>query len=198
MHIEYEASFYPINLEIMRAKLQNIGAQLIKPETLMKRQVFYPPQGVDKGWMRVRDEGDKITLAYKYVDGNKNKITDQKEAEIIINNFETGCSLLQAIGCTKKSYQENKREIWHYKDIEICLDTWPALQPVLEIEGKNLQEVKDFARLLELNWQDAFFDSIAYVYNKEIHVSREYIKTKPQITFTNPPSREDCVQQSSV
>ncbi len=191
MNIEYEASFYPITLEDIKTKLKNIGAKLIKPETLMKRQIFYPPQGVNKGWMRVRDEGDCITLAYKYVGGDKNKITDQKEAEIIIDNFEKGCNLLEAIGCAKKSYQENKREIWHYQNIEICLDTWPALEPVIEIEGQNLEEVKNFTEKLSLNWEDAFFDSIAYIYNTKMKVSREYIKTKKQLTFENPPSLED-------
>lgn len=191
MNIEYEASFYPININGMRTKLKNIKAKLTKPECLMKRQVFYPPQGVDKGWVRVRDEGDKITIAYKYVEGDKNKITDQKEIEIIINDFKTGCEFLESIGCVKKGYQENKREIWYFQNIEICLDTWPALKPVIEIEGNNLEEVKNLAQKLKLNWPDAFFDSIAYVYEKELKVSRHYVKTKPKLTFTNPPSYKD-------
>jgi predicted adenylyl cyclase CyaB len=191
MNIEYEASFYPIDIDEMRTKLKTIYAKLTKPECLMKRQVFYPPKSVIQGWMRVRDEGDQITLAYKYVDGDKNKITDQKETEIIINNFEAGCNLLESIGCVAKSFQESKREIWHYNNIEICLDTWPGLKPVIEIEGQNMEEVKNVAEKLDLNWSEAIFDSIAHVYEKELKVSRHYIKTKPKLTFINPPSYED-------
>lgn len=139
MKTEYEATFYPININEMRQSLKKVGAKLIKKKFLMKRRVFYPPQGIEKGWMRVRNEGDKITMAYKYVGGNKNKITDQKEIEIEINDFSQGCEFLKTIGCTPKSYQENKREIWQYKNIEICLDTWPALKTLIEIEGKNLK-----------------------------------------------------------
>jgi adenylate cyclase class 2 len=198
MQIEYEATFSQINIDEMRKKLQNIGAKLVRPEFLMKRQIFYPPPNVEQGWMRVRDEGDKITLAYKYVGGDKNKITDQKEIEIEINDYNQGCQLLKQIGCTAKSYQETKREIWHLPNIEICLDTWPSLQPVIEIESDNLDKVKETAQKLDLDWDQAIFDSIAHVYEKDLGVSRHYVKTKPQLTFENPPTKEDYLKHEKI
>ena len=40
MNIEYEATFTGINKDDIRTRLKNIGANLIKPEFLMKRVVF--------------------------------------------------------------------------------------------------------------------------------------------------------------
>ena len=170
----------------MRQKLKAIGAKLIKPEFLMKRIVFIPPKKIKNGWMRVRDEGDKITMSLKIVGGKK--ITGQKEIELVIDDFNEGCKLLEAIGAKRKSYQETKRELWHFKDVEITLDTWPGLKPIIEIEGKNEQEVKATAEKLDFDWSKAIFDSIDYVYEQELGIPRKVINNQtPEATFKNPP-----------
>ncbi|MCX6743778.1 MAG: CYTH domain-containing protein [Candidatus Parcubacteria bacterium] len=186
MNIEYEATFTKINKDQMRQKLKTSGAKLIKPEFLMKRVVFIPPKKIKNGWMRVRDEGDKITMSLKIVHGNK--ITAQKEIELVIDDFENGCKFLESIGAKRKSYQETKRELWHLNDVEITLDTWPGLKPVIEIEGKNEKDVKTVAEKLDFNWSKAIFDSIDYVYEKELGIPREVINNQtPEATFKNPP-----------
>ncbi|MCX6746313.1 MAG: CYTH domain-containing protein [Candidatus Parcubacteria bacterium] len=186
MNIEYEATFTKINKNKMHQKLKNLGARLIKPEFLMKRVVFIPPKKIKNGWMRVRDEGDKITMSLKIVHGKK--ITAQKEIELIIDDFENGCNFLESIGAKRKSYQETKRELWHLNDVEITLDTWPGLKPVIEIEGKNEQDVKAVAEKLDFDWSKAIFDSIDYVYEQELGIPREVINNQtPEATFKNPP-----------
>ena len=187
MNIEYEATFTQINKDEIRKKLQNIGAKLIKPEFLMTRIAFYPPPNIEHGWMRVRDEQDKITMCYKRVDRKTHDIANQKEIEVEINDFKKGCQLLEAIGCKQKAFQETKREIWHLDNVEISIDTWPGLNPLIEIEGKNEPEVKKVAEKLGFNWQEAIFDSIDYVYEQELGITRADIKFKPKLTFENPP-----------
>lgn len=56
-----------------------MGAKLILPEFLQKRTAFSLPQnkGKDRTWLRVRDEGNKITLTLKTINGSK--IINQKE-----------------------------------------------------------------------------------------------------------------------
>ena len=65
MKIEYEATFFPVEKEEIRNKLKSLGAELVKPEFLQQRVVFYLPKGhgVEGGWLRVRDEGDKVTAS---------------------------------------------------------------------------------------------------------------------------------------
>ena len=68
MQIELEAKFLDINPEDLREKLKENGAKLIHPERLMRRKTFdYPDKRLKKigGWIRVRDEGDKITFSRK-------------------------------------------------------------------------------------------------------------------------------------
>ena len=186
MNIEYEATFTQINKNQMRQKLKSIGAKLIKTEFLMKRVVFHPPQQIKNSWMRVRNEGDKITMSLKIVTGKK--ITDQKEIELVIDDFEEGCKFLEAIGARRKSYQETKREHWHYKNCEITLDTWPGLKPLIEIEGPNENIVKKVSEKIGFDWQDAFFGAAGDIYQKELGIPLDIINNKtPEATFKNPP-----------
>ena len=64
MKIEYEAKFPNIDKDEMREKLKNAGAVLVRPEFMQKRVTFNFPEGheISGGWLRVRDEGDKITI----------------------------------------------------------------------------------------------------------------------------------------
>ena len=73
MEIEYEATFTNINKEHIRQKLSSIGATLEREEYLQRRTVFNLPKNneIAGGWLRVRDEGDKITLSLKIVDGDR-------------------------------------------------------------------------------------------------------------------------------
>jgi adenylate cyclase class 2 len=186
MHIEYEATFTQINKDQMRKKLKDLGAKLIKPEFLMKRVVFHPPQEIKNGWMRVRDEGDKITLSLKIVSGKK--ITNQKEIELVIDDFNKGCKFLEAIGARKKSYQETKREYWHFNGCEITIDTWPGLKPLVEIEGPNEKIVKGVSEKLGFKWQDAYFGATDEIYERELGIPMNVINNEtPEITFKNPP-----------
>lgn len=188
MPIEYEATFTQINKNQLRKKLKQVGAVLVKPEMLMKRIPFNPPKNIGNAWLRVRDEGDKITMALKKITGKK--ITDQKEYELIINDFDIACQLLEALGAKKKSYQETKREIWHLGKIEICLDTWPGLKPICEIEGPNEKVVKQVSAKLGFDWEKAIFGSADIIYLQELGIPKNIINFHtPQITFKNPPRK---------
>ena len=84
MQTEIEAKFLNIDVEKIRAKLQELGAVLQYPERLMKRKTFdFKEKSLyeEKAWVRVRDEGDKkITLSYK-------KLVEQVASRHKRNNF---------------------------------------------------------------------------------------------------------------
>lgn len=68
MNIEYEATFKDIDKTKIREKLKVIGAVLVKKEFLQKRHTFHFPESskfYEMGWMRIRDEDDKITMTLK-------------------------------------------------------------------------------------------------------------------------------------
>ena len=129
MNIEWEAKFLNIDKDKLREKLKSVGAKLVKSETLYKRAVFYLPKGheIDGGWLRVRDEGDKITMSLKAtINGS---IDTKKETMVTVDNYDNARQLLTDIGCIEKAYQETKRAIWVLNDAEITIDEWSYLEP---------------------------------------------------------------------
>lgn len=182
MKTEIEAKFLDINLIQIREKLTTIGAQLMQPERLMKRKNFdFPDFRLEKnnGWIRVRDEGNKITLSYKQL--NARTLHGTEEASVIVDDFEQTCSILTAIGLVNYSYQETKRESWRYQDVEIEIDTWPWIPPFLEIEGQSESAVKQISQKLNLDWSKALFGSVEIVYQTYYNVTMEEVDNWPEM-----------------
>lgn len=185
MDTEYEATFVNINKENIRKKLKEVGANLIKPEFLQKRVVFNLPKGFDGySWLRVRDEEDKITMSFKIVNGDK--IENQKEINLIIDDFKKGIEFLETIGCQKKAYQETKREIWKLDNVEICIDEWPFLEPFVEVEGKSEKEVKAVSKKLGFDYSKAWFCATGLIYSKKYNIPVEIIDNEiSEISFNS-------------
>lgn len=185
MNIEYEATFPNVDKNKVRKKLKGLGAKLIKPEFLQKRVVFHLPKGyeIEGGWLRVRDEGDKITMSLKIVIGDT--IENQKEVCLKIDDFDSAVKFLTSIGCKQKAYQESRREIWEVDGVEVTIDEWPFLEPYIEIEGSSESKVKKVSQKLGFDFGKAIFDSVDYLYNKKYGVSRRVINDQtPRIVFS--------------
>lgn len=188
MKIEYEATFTNINKDEVRARLKAAGAVLIKPEVLMKRKSFTPPneKDIEYSWTRVRDEGDRITMSFKTIKGDE--IEDQKEEMVVIDDFQAGVDFLLALGCREKAYQESKREIWHLDGTEVCLDEWPFLEPYVEIEGESEAAVRAAAEKLGFDYSLAKFCSVAVLYAEKYNISAADVSNSiPRITFDKNP-----------
>lgn len=187
MAIEWEATFLNINKDLIRQRLKTTGAKLLKPEFLQKRTVFFLPPGqqIPGAWLRVRDEVDRVTMSLKIVNGNK--IENQEEICLVINDYATGIEFLKSIGCKIKATQESKREIWDLSGVEICIDEWPYLEPYVEIEGKNAAVVKATAQKLQFDYQQARFCSVATLYSLKYNIPVEDINNRtPNISFNAP------------
>ncbi len=185
MEIEYEATFANINKDEYRKKLKDLGAKLIKPDFLQKRTNFNLPKGheINGGWVRLRDEGDKITLTLKVIDGNK--IENQKEICFAVEDFEKTKEFLSNIGCQEKSYQETKREVWNLDGVEIMIDEWPFLEPYIEIEGKSEESVKNVAYKLGFDYSRAIFGSVITLYSKKYNKPVDFLSQYPKLIFGN-------------
>jgi len=183
MDTEYEATFVNIDKNEIRKRLRKANAKLIKPEFLQKRINFNPPKFLTRySWIRVRNEGDKITMSYKAVKGDR--IEDQKEINLVIDNFEKGVEFLETIGCSQKAYQETKREIWELDGVEICIDEWPFLEPFVEIEGKSKEEVKAVSKKLGFDYSKAWFCAVDLIYSKKYDIPFRIIDNEiPRIVF---------------
>jgi adenylate cyclase class 2 len=185
LNIEYEATFCDIDAEETREKIRKLNGFLVRPKFDQRRTVFNLPKGheIEGGWLRVRDEADKITLTLKIMESN-GSIEGQKEIELVVDSYAEAVKLLKTIGAEEKSVQETKREIWELDGVKLMIDWWPFLNPVIEIEGANEEEVKAVAEKLGFDWKDAIFNSIDYVYSKKYNISIDRINNQtPKITF---------------
>jgi adenylate cyclase class 2 len=180
MQIEYEATFYPVDKNAIRERLQKAKAQLLRAEFLQKRYVFNLPRGHELagGWLRVRDEGDKITMSLKVVNGDK--IEDQKEICLQVDNIEQAVMMLETIGCIKKAYQETRRELWELNGVEICIDEWPWLEPFVEIEGKSESAVRQVSALLDFDYGEARFCSVDSLYAEKYHFENDVFNNQSE------------------
>jgi adenylate cyclase class 2 len=188
MQTEIEAKWLDVDFTSMRKKLLGAGAELITEERLMVRKVYdFPDKRLEKigGWVRVRNEGDKITLSYKQL--NDRSVHGTKEVDVIVQDFEKTCIFLESIGMKSKSYQETKRESWKIGDTEIELDTWPWIPSFIEIEAKNETELKSIANKLSLNYSKALHGSVETAYQSLYDVTEEEVNGWEEIRFTKVP-----------
>jgi len=184
MNTEFEIKFLDIAEDLVKNQLKEQKARQLKPKTLMKRQVFHPNKIDEAGdtWARVRDEGDKITMSVKHA-VESNRIDCVKEAEVVVNSFAQACDLLLGLGLNPSSYQENYRETWALGRCEVTIDTWPGLNPFVEIEGEDENSVRQVSEALGFAYEDGVFGSIDIIYAKKYAIPRKFITTAKRLTF---------------
>lgn len=154
----------------------------------MRRRAFdYPDERLYKigGWIRVRDEGDKITLSYKQL--NDRTLHGTKEVSVVVDDFARAGELLIDIGMVQRAYQETKRELWKLGDAEITIDTWPWIPTFVEIEAPTENELQNTAEALGLSWDDAMHGSVETAYQKYYDFTEAEIDHWPEITFVPIP-----------
>ncbi len=188
---EYEAKFYPVNKEEYRKKLEAIGAKLVVPERKMIRTLGdhrQNPMLPNNVYLRVRNEGNQVTLSYKTFTDEKGNLTDQKEIEVQVSDFERIVEIIELVGFKFNFKQENLREEWMYKNAQITIDSWPGLEPYSEIETDSENKVKEIAEELGFKWNHKIITPAADVYARVYKISiEEALEKLKDITFENNP-----------
>ncbi len=83
-------------------------------------------------------------------------------------------------------YQENKRTRYLVDGVECDIDTWPLLNPYLEIEGKSWDEVYQVAEKLGFKKEEAKIFSANQIYRLKGLDDRNYTR----LTFDEQVERE--------
>jgi adenylate cyclase class 2 len=186
---EIEAKWLEIDHDEFRAKLKELGARQTRSLTQMVRAVFDfvdKPLSKKGGWVRVRDEGDKITLSYKQVD-NKS-LTGTKEVCLAVDDFGKAGEFLSQLGLRQKSIQETRRESWELDGAEIELDEWPWLPPFVEIEAKSEESMGKSAAKLGLDMSSAMHGSVDFVYEQYYNVTCDEVNNSSGVKFSEMPA----------
>lgn len=187
MQTEIEVKFLAVDHEQVRANLKGAGGKLVQPMRLMRRVIFdFPDRSLqkDNAYVRVRDEGDRVTLTYKHFPA-ADEIGGAREIEFTIGDFEKANSFLETLGLENQSFQESKRETWTIDNVEVVLDEWPWLKPYIEIEGDSEDEVRAVAAKLGFDWSDAVFGDVVAAYKIEYDLPSKKIG-QSLIRFDDP------------
>lgn len=145
---EIEVKFLNVDPVDLETKLREIGATKVGTYSYRRRVFDYPDWRLDKAasWLRLRDEGEKITLTFKQrlgVDAHDGTTNDagMDEIEIEVNDFDHTADLLLRLGFVEKHYAENRRLRYEKDGVEFDIDTYPELAPYLEIEAPSWQQI---------------------------------------------------------
>ena len=84
-------------------------------------------------------------------------------------------------------YQENKRERYMFDGVECDIDTWPLLDPYLEIEGSSWDKVYETVEKLSLKKEDGKKFSTNQIYRLKGLDDRNYTK----LTFSEQVERTE-------
>jgi len=170
MEAEIEVKFLDVDIEDIRARLKNAGATLEQPMRLMKRALIEEAHHAEENsFIRIRDEGDKVTLAFKRrsLPDAETTIDSTKEIETTVGDFDKTVTIFAEAGWQYITYQESKRETWHLGEAEVVIDEWPWIKPFIEIEAKSEKIVRDSADALGFDWKDTVFGSVDVVYERD-------------------------------
>jgi len=164
--VEIEAKFFPVDPETIRATLRDNGAECVHPERLMRRVLYRKTEnpGIGGDYLRVRDEGDCVRVSLKIHAREGGAVSDQREIDVVTEDFDRSVLLMDSLGFRKTNYQENRRETWRLGGGEITIDWWPGLEPYVEIEAATEPELELMAGLLGFEWNARRVGSVAYLY----------------------------------
>ena len=180
MKTEFEAKFLNVDIEPLRGQLKALGASCSVPERLMQRLVFETDNLLKKkAWLRVRNEGDKITMTLKQTTDSQG-IDRIREVEVTVDSFENAVTLLTEAGFKPMRHEDNRRESWRLDQASIDIDTWPKIPTFVEIEGPDKASVEACVRKLGFDMNQARFGSIDEIYQTEYSIN---IMSMTRISF---------------
>jgi adenylate cyclase class IV len=150
---EIEMAFYGVDRGDLKRQLLKLGA---KPAGTfhMKRVNFQISSRGRAGsgsyrtsWMRIRTDGKRTTLMLKEQRGRDS--AGRKELEVEISKFRDTVRMIgRVMPNASPDYFENDREVYALGSLRFCIDKFPMLPYLFEIEGPTRSAVEAIAKKL--------------------------------------------------
>jgi adenylate cyclase class 2 len=167
---EIECKYLNIDVSELKEKIKALGGSLKFNRTFRSYVFDYPNRSLDKdfSWLRLRDEGDAVRLAFKQRLGVVKGSNDEgmKEVEVAVGDFEKTAEIFRLLGMEVKFYEEKRRTQYKIGNVEVCIDEWPLIPPYAEIEGQSWKDVDSMALKLGFKLKDKKIFSAMQVFKK--------------------------------
>ena len=179
---EIEAKFLVQSLDVIEQRLLSLGADLLVPRQFEYNLRYDDPKN------SLRHEGKVLRLrrynytrmTFKGPGVREDGVLSRSEIEIIIDDFEAACCLLEGLGYHASIVYEKYRAMYQLQGRLITLDELPY-GTFIEIEGNSPEDVRQFAQKLGLNPQAAIATSYNGLFDR-ICASRQL--TLKNISFS--------------
>jgi adenylate cyclase class 2 len=160
-NLEIEVKFLVSDMNVLRQRLIEAGAQQAKPR-LHERNVRFDDkhQGLlHRGQLlRLRqDDGARLTFKGIAQEAAQSEAKVREELEITVDDFETAAAILQRLGYRSQQVYEKYRETFKLDDVEVVLDELP-FGDFVELEGDEAQ-IRAAAQRLGLPWEQRILDN---------------------------------------
>ena len=114
---EIETKILEFDEVSLRKSLRRARARY-RGKSFMRRVVFdaMPETTKEDEIIRVRTDGKKSTLTWKYRDNRRRRLDNTEEIEVEVDDFDTTVGIISKLWKGVKPYrQETKSEDWEYK-----------------------------------------------------------------------------------
>ena len=148
MPVEIEAKMSVPDLEAMRARLREAGAE--RAGRALETNTFFDTEdrsllASDQG-LRLRRNLDRDTAAEEHVITYKGprqhgQLKSREEVELSVENSDAAVLLLERLGFARMLSFEKRRESWRLGGCKVELDELPYLGSFVEVEGPGEQPV---------------------------------------------------------
>ncbi len=143
---EIELKFLEVNPEEVGRKLEKLGAVKEKDEVLEEWIFMKPEWKPVLGRVRVRKSETKVELAYK--ETTQKTGVGNLEIEFEVSDAEAAGEFVKKMGVKLSRHQQKRRISYRLGEINIDVDFWPRIPPMVEIEGEDRRELEKLARKL--------------------------------------------------
>jgi adenylate cyclase class 2 len=186
--LEQEVKFFMPEGEKLHQKINALGAKPFHPRMHEANIRFDTSDGMltrQGKVLRLRKAGTVI-LTFKQPDpsgptGEPAPARRLLETALVVDNLEKTAHLLQTLGFRPIVRYEKYREVFRWKSILLMFDQLP-FGDFLELEGLDLDELRQTAKQLDLDWKQALQTSYMGIF---LAMKRKYHLTFLEATFEN-------------
>ncbi|HRO23667.1 MAG TPA: class IV adenylate cyclase, partial [Promineifilum sp.] len=153
-HLEVEVKFMVRDLDVIRGRLADIGAEIITPRVFERNVRFDTADEAllaRQQLLRLRQD-TRVRLTFKgpAAEDVASEAKVREEIELEVGHFDRMSAVLQRLGFLPIQVYEKYRETYQWRGVEIVLDEMP-FGDFIELEGVEA-DLRPAAEALGLDW----------------------------------------------
>ncbi|SRR5258708_1210985 len=167
---EIEVRFINFDKTALIKKLKSLGAKDLGQKHL-KETIF---DNKERTWnknlklIRLRQINNLSLVTFKQ--HTTKKTAKRFEIEFEIADPKKIVEFFEQIEIIPIRTQEKKRHSFKLGEVMVDFDNWPTAPDMVELEGPNVNKLKEAAKLLELDWSKAVYADALTVLEKYFHI----------------------------